>query len=129
MGREEEGPRSFARFIEDVADGDAHAQLSEELFELAGKLQSEALSRDAKIKGSLSLMLKLEAQPNGMVTIAYDIKRKDPAKRTSQGVCWLTGGGNLTHKNPRQEELPHMREVKPGREAAREIAQASAKEV
>lgn len=120
MTTNQEGPRSFARFIESLADGAANSQLSEELFELARKLQNEAQMRDVAVKGELTLKIKLSADPMGMVGVLYDVKRKDPTRPTRVGVMWLTKGGNLSAQNPRQPELPNIRQVK-AREEVREV--------
>lgn len=116
----DEGPRSFARFIESLADGAACSELSEELFGLSNKLQDESLARNTPVKGELTLKIKLAADPRGMVAIHYDVKRKDPVRPTSAGVMWLTKGGNLTAQNPKQLELGALRQVKQ-REDVREV--------
>jgi hypothetical protein len=104
-----EGPRSFARFIEALGQGDAHRQISDELFALGNSLQDESLARDVKVKGELTIKLKFVAHPNGMVATDYEVKRKDPTKSTTPGVMWLTKGGNLSSENVRQPELPGIR--------------------
>lgn len=130
MAPKDEGPRAFARFIEALADGDAHDQLSNELHELGQRLLDESLKRDVAVTGELTLKLKLKADPKGMVGIAYDIKRKDPARRTSAAVMWLTGGGNLSPTNPKQPDLPGLREVPPAQAETRDVGgKAAMKEV
>lgn len=122
----DEGPRSAARFIEQAADGSLHAHLSAELFALTSRLQEEATNRDADVSGEISLKLRLKAQPNGMVHLGYEVTRKDPRPKTRTGVMWLTDGGNLSPSNPRQAELPHIREVITGGGGApaRDVGQA-----
>jgi hypothetical protein len=107
----EEGPRSFARFVEVAADGAVHAEVSGELHSLITKLQEESTTRDAVVNGELTLKLSFKAQPNGVVHLGYEIKRKDPKRKTTTGIMWITPGGNLSTSNPRQTDLPGIREV------------------
>jgi hypothetical protein len=123
-GDRDEGPRSFARFVEQAADGAVHAEVSAELHQLVTKLQDESLTRDAVVSGELSLKLSFKAQPNGVVHLGYEIKRKDPKRKTTTGIMWITPGGNLSVTNPRQTELPILREVAGGARDARDVGQA-----
>ena len=126
---EDEGDRSFSRFLALLADGEAEAVLSNELRELAVACR-EAAQRTGKGIGVLTLKLGLSADAGGSVTIAYVTDVKKPKRLTSKGTFWQTEGGNLTPENPRQQKLPlrdvgglratiEMRET-PGAAAARE---------
>jgi hypothetical protein len=115
MSKVEEGPRSFLHFLEDLGQGDAARELSEELFELGGRLAHESSAREAKVKGELTLKITFSVEKNGLVTTNYEIKRKDPKRSTTPGVSWLTAGGNFADRDPRQAELPGLREVPGGR--------------
>jgi hypothetical protein len=112
----DEGPRSFARILEGINDGEAHRDLSDELFELVKKLQSEALSRDAEVKGELTFKLALKAGPHGRVQTTYEVKSKAPPRKTSAGIMFMTKAGNLSIENERQAVLPGIRAVGPARE-------------
>lgn len=117
----EEGPRSFARFIERVGNGVAHSELSTELHELTSTLQDEAVNRSAKAKGSIVLKLDFEVMPNGICHIRHDITKKTPKPTRHEAVAWLTPkGANVVFKDPRQTELP-LREVGGRTEPAREV--------
>lgn len=121
----EEGPRSFARFIEQVADGVVHSELSTELHKLTSTLQDEAVNRHAKAKGSLTLKMSFEVMPNGVVTIRYDLDTKTPKPARNEGVAWLTPkGGNVVFENPKQTKLP-LREVGGTPEPARDVPAAA----
>ena len=102
----EEGPRSFARFLEQVADGQAQLDLSDELYRLCLRLREEALAQTSAVTGELDLKLTIRVEPTGIVAIAYGIKRKEPAPKRPGSIMWLTEGGNLTPQNPRQQTLP-----------------------
>lgn len=110
--KKEEGPRSFAHFMAVLAGGKASVQVSEDLHVLLKALQDESLTRDANVKGSLTLILKFEAAPNGVVGIGFDVKTKLPPKRTATGHMFFTEDGNLSVQDERQPELPGLREVK-----------------
>lgn len=116
-GAKTEGPRSAMRFLENIADGRLAAQLSAKLFRLGAKLVEESLARDAKVKGELTLRLKFEAKPDGVTSVDYELKVKEPAEKTAQGTTWLTTDGNFVFENPRQPQLPGLREVSRPREA------------
>jgi hypothetical protein len=127
--RELEGPRSFTAFINALADGEAEGELSFQLHELAKRMQQEAKARGDKVSGSLSLNIKMVVDTSGHAIVGYDVSTKQPKRKTSGAVFWLTEGGNLSADNPRQAKLP-LREVKGGREPARDITEPkSAREV
>lgn len=111
-----EGPRSFARFLEGLGDGDAVNELSEQLFELTGKLQDEALARGDKVAGMLTFKLAISADPRGNVGMVYDVEIKKPKPKRVPAIGWLTKGGNVTFEHPKQIKLP-LREVSAGAES------------
>lgn len=130
---DEEGPRSFIHFLDELGGGDAARELSEELHELGRKMLAETLTRERKCTGELTLKIKLKAEKNGLVGTTYEIKRKDPSRSTTPGVAWLTASGNLSSENPRQADLPGLRELPGGRATPRDVddnrAQRAPKEV
>ena len=105
----EEGPRSFAVFLRKLAAGEAESALSYEMHELGKKLKDEAEARSEKVKGSLTLTINFEAEPeDGLVMATYDVKTKAPKPKRAKGYFWLTKGGNLASEQPKtkQGELP-----------------------
>lgn len=106
-----EGPRSFARFIEALGEGDVHSELSEELFELGRQLLAQSRARNASIKGTLTLKLKFVASAKGVVDIEHAIETKVPRPKSAGSTMWLTKAGNLSPENTRQQTLPGIREV------------------
>lgn len=114
---EDEGSRSFARFIEQLADGRACNDLSYELHRLMVLLREDAgTAQDGASKGDLGVTIHFKVEATGVVGISYSIKAKEPQARRPNSVFWLTRGGNLTAENPRQQELPNIREVTSKRE-------------
>lgn len=64
MPETEEGARSFVRFFEDLANGQAQMDASEALHELVNELHDEALRTANGVTGDFTLKLKI---PNGCV--------------------------------------------------------------
>lgn len=119
--KKEEGPRSFAVFMAQLAEGRAAAHVSDELHALVQAGAAEALAREANVKGELTLKLKLDFARNGVVGITYDVKVKAPPKRTASGHMFVTDGGNLSPQDERQPELPNLREVPKAPDDLREV--------
>ena len=103
---EQTGPRSFAVFVHDLADGDANRELSEELHELIQGLAKDAYARNAKSKGKLITKFDVSVDPRGVVTIGWDVETREPKPPRTGGVMWLDGKGHLTAQNPKQQKLP-----------------------
>lgn len=106
----EEGPRSFARFVEAVADGELASELSEELFELVRYLEGEATARQSTSSGLLTLKLKITVDDRGYARVTHDVATKRPKTRRTEALMYVTKGGNLVRENPRQQSLP-LRDV------------------
>jgi hypothetical protein len=119
----EEGPRSFVNFLTTIADGEAERELSYQLHELARRMQEEAHTRGDKVSGSLSLNIKMVVDNLGHAIVGYDVSTKQPKRKTSGAVFWLTAGGNLTPDNPKQQKL-NLRHVDGGRAPARDITES-----
>lgn len=98
----EEGPRSFGVFLRKLAAGEAESALSYELHQLGIKLKDEAQTRGELVKGSLTLTLNFEAEPEDqLVKVAYEVKTKAPKPKRARGYFWLTQGGNLSSQQPK----------------------------
>jgi hypothetical protein len=102
----EEGPRSFARFLEQACDGDICSQASEALHELLKKLEADSSASSGVAKGKLTLTVSFGVDPRGQVAIGYDITTKEPKPARAGGIAWLTKGANCTFENPKQQKLP-----------------------
>lgn len=107
----DEGPRAAARFIEAIADGQCHSDLSDKINELGRALALETKTRNAASSGELALKLHFKLEPNGVTTVGYDITTKMPKPRNGTSIFWVTKGGNFVTENPRQPQLPGIREV------------------
>jgi hypothetical protein len=122
-GEQEEGPRSFSRFLETLAYGKAQNQASQALFALGALLRDQALERHADVTGELVLKLKFKASGNGgPVEISYSIATKEPAPLTPKTVAWLSESGNFVREDPRQLKLGAIREV-PALPSAKDVGE------
>ena len=112
MAEVEEGARSFSRFVDLIADGDAGRDISTELHTLLKVMSDQTSRTDTTAKGKLVVTFALAMEPGGMTGVAYDVKITEPKLKRATGVLWLTKGSNLVAENPRQAKLP-LREVRP----------------
>lgn len=106
----DEGPRSFARFIEGIGEGDLVREASDMLHELTAKIHDEALARQDKVGGQFKLTIKIVCDPRGNVGLAYDVDITKPKPKRVPGIGWMTKGSNVTFVHPRQLTMP-LREV------------------
>lgn len=113
-------PRAFAEFLLKVADGDAHEQLSQDLFELSKVIVAQSRAQVKAVKGSLTLKINLVGDGN-VLDVSYEIDRKEPKPRRPTSVFWVDKFGNFAEHDPKQTELG-FREVGRTR-AAREAAE------
>lgn len=125
----EEGPRSFAKFIHDLADGECESETSYELHELMKRCQEEAAARGVKVKGSLTFKINFNVEQSAkqsIVQIGYEVTAKAPKRRTSPATFWLTKNGNLTAHNPAQQKLALREVTGPDQREARDVGEAPA---
>lgn len=108
--KKEEGARSFAHFIANVADGEFHEELSDELHDLVQECERDASRRESTSTGELTLKLKIKVDHRGVASIVHDLTVKHPKTKRSPATMWVTPGGNLTPENPKQQSLP-LRDV------------------
>lgn len=126
---DEEGARSFSRTIAVIADGQLNGDASEELHKLIRDLKAESALRHAPVKGTITLEMTFNVEPHGYVEVTPKIKTKMAERRRPKGVMWITPGGNLSEKNPRQQDLPlqdvggrgEARDVVVGRREVKEV--------
>lgn len=110
---EKEGPRSFGVFLNELNSGSALIELTEEMHKMLQRLHVVAGLRGTKgkAKGVLTLKLPIEVHANGTARVKYEVEAKAPKPDRDEDSFWLTRASNLTRKNPKQQELPHIRDV------------------
>lgn len=125
----DEGPRSFARFIEQVDDGQAVADISAEMHKLCLKL-SKICENQQKAKAKMTLGITFEMLQNGDVNVDYDVKLSEPKQVRNSSRMYVTKGGNLTVVPQKQMSLGFPREVpKPNQETKDIDAERTAHDV
>ena len=116
----EEGPRSFLKFLNEIANGEVESEGSYLLHTLGQRLQEEAAVRNGKVKGKLTLTITFTTDETGTTSVFYDIDKKEPKRKTTPALFWLTKHGNMSVTNPRQLGLA-LREVPPLDRGRREV--------
>lgn len=100
------GPRNFGVFLSQIEDGVLQADLSEELQRANLELAKHA-ENHGKATGTITLVLALKHDRNGVVDVGAEIKSKMPKSSRARSVFWADPiTGNLSNKNPKQESLP-----------------------
>jgi hypothetical protein len=118
-----DGARSFSSVLMQIADGDAHEQLSQDLQALVRVIQVRAKEQAKNVTGTLTFKLKITGDPNSTLDLGYEIKHEEPKPRRPRTIFWADKNGNVTATNPRQYELPmgaklrDVKELAPTREA------------
>jgi hypothetical protein len=120
----EEGPRSFAVFIQEISNGEIEAEAAVEQQKLLAALEDEASQRGAKVKGTLTLTITYEVDNKGNCSVSHAVEKKLPKKLRGGGVCWITKGSNYSLEPPKKKQ--GIREVtstleEPAARAARSV--------
>ena len=115
---DKEGARSFARFIEQVDDGQAVIEISADMHKLLVELKEVAERSGNDAKGAIAVQFAFNVAANGVVDIVYNTATKGPKRKFARSTFFLTAGANLSTENPRQQKLPGLRDVPSPREYA-----------
>lgn len=109
------GPRKpFAAFVQEQRNGGLHGELSDALAELVTAVQEHGKA------GSLTLTIKVTPNKDGSTVTVFDkTKLALPEGERGAAIYFIDGNGNLTRRNPWQQELP-LKEV--GREPVKDAA-------
>lgn len=101
--------QAFLRLLADLRDGDAIEEARRAIAEV-----EEAVADTGK-KGTVTVTLEIEPVKGGlssMVTVTDTISAKKPVRDREKTVLFRTGAGQFSRYDPRQPELPAMRDVK-----------------
>jgi hypothetical protein len=111
--------KPFAAFVQEQRSGGLHGELSDALVELVAAVQEHGKA------GTLALTIKVAPNKDGStVTVTDKMKLSLPEGERGAAIYFIDGHGNLSRRNPWQQELP-LKEVT--REPVREdAAEASA---
>lgn len=118
---DETGPRAFSVILQQIADGDAHSEVSAELQRLLKTMSARAKDQNKSLNGELTLKLKIAVDERGVLAIGYDVKTKEPSPKRAASTFWIDKAGNASVTNPRQIELG-LRDVSDKKAETRDIA-------
>ncbi len=120
-GPRNEGPRAFARMLEETADGELHSDVSAASWKLLTALFEMARETNQPASGSITLKLDFTVDAKRNVEISGGVTAKAPSAPKRLANYWLTQGGNVVFEPPERQRGP-VREVKRNADAPREAA-------
>ena len=92
--------RPFIDTLRDIEAGGLLDELSETQHSLIDAIRLTGKG------GELTIKLAYKPDGNGQMTIKADVKTKEPALSRGTSLFFLTPEGNLTRRDPRQQDLP-----------------------
>ena len=92
--------RPFIDTLRDIEAGGLLDELSEAQHSLIDAIRLTGKG------GELTIKLTYKPDGNGQMTIKADVKAKEPALSRGTSLFFLTPEGNLTRRDPRQQDLP-----------------------
>ena len=92
--------RPFIDTLRDIEAGGLLDELSETQHSLIDAIRLTGKG------GELTIKLAYKPDGNGQITIKADVKAKEPALSRGTSLFFLTPEGNLTRRDPRQQDLP-----------------------
>lgn len=100
------GARPFSDTLRQIRFGELQDELTEQLNAL-----TTACTKSGRA-GELVLKIKLKPGKGGQVEVLDDLNVKMPKPERGTSIFFATPEGNLQREDPRQMELPELREVK-----------------
>lgn len=92
--------RPFIDTLRDIEAGGLLDELSEAQFQLIDAIRLSGKS------GKLVIELNYKPDGRGQMTIKADVKVKEPELSRGTSLFFLTPEGNLSRRDPRQQDLP-----------------------
>ena len=105
------GIHDFAFLLNDLNEGKLRDEASKSLTDMLAFLRDYAVDTRGKAKGKLLLRLNVSVEQNGLVTLDGEVETKQPKPLRGQDNYYLTKRAGLSRSNPRQQELPGVREA------------------
>lgn len=116
-----EGPRSFARMIEEVSDGELQSDAANATHKLLQSLYEMARETNTVASGKLTMTLDFTVDAKRNVEIVGNVAVKSPSAPKRTANYWLTQGANVSFDPPERQRGP-VREVAGNNNAPREVA-------
>lgn len=112
--------RDFAVLLSQLSGGELRDEVNEKVLSTMATLFEHAKLTNRKAKGSVSLKVEFEVEPNGLATILGDVDTKVPKPLRSTDHFYTDEGGGFCRNNPRQMNLP-IRDVAQSDKPVREV--------
>ena len=109
--------RPFIDTLRDIEAGGLLDELSETQHSLIDAIRLTGKG------GELTIKLAYKPDGNGQMTIKADVKAKEPALSRGTSLFFLTPEGNLTRRDPRQQDLPLRTVTDDKPEVLRQVSQ------
>ena len=97
---------SYGDLIAELNRGAFADELDQELSDDLERLRATAIATSGKVKGELTVKLKIQVTSAGLITIDPDVKSNLPKPIREQDSFHLTKSGALSRKNEKQQGLP-----------------------
>lgn len=91
--------------IRDIRFGELLDEFSDELNTVVTAVESTGKP------GSITLTLKFKPSSSGAIEVTDDVKTKIPMLAKGSSLFFATPEGNLVRDNPRQKQLPGLKQV------------------
>lgn len=97
--------RLFTDVLRDMRFGETLDELSDEFNKLVNSVENTGRA------GEMTLQIKLKPSTAGAIEVTDLIKVKLPAPLKGSSLFFATPEGNLVRNDPRQKEIPGLKEV------------------
>lgn len=110
------GIRLFSDVLRDMRFGETLDEISTEFNKLVTAVESTGKA------GELTFKVKLKPSSSGAIEVIDDIKSKIPQLAKGTSLFFATPEGNLVRNNPRQDDLPGLKEVPVANQKVKEVS-------
>lgn len=108
--------RPFTDVLRDMRFGETLDELTAEFNQLVAAVDNTGKA------GSITLTIKLKPSTAGAIEVTDDIKAKVPQLSKGSSLFFPTVEGNLVRNDPRQSEIPGLKEVTANTKPMKEVA-------
>lgn len=110
------GVRLFTDVLRDMRFGETLDELSDEFNKLVQAVE------DTGRPGEIILSIKLKPSTAGAIEVTDLIKTKLPPPQKGTSLFFATPEGNLVRNDPRQSEIPGLKQVESDRKEVKEVS-------
>ncbi|MDB5988887.1 MAG: hypothetical protein JWQ10_290 [Herbaspirillum sp.] len=110
------GIRPFTDVLRDMRFGETLDELGEEFNKLVQAVENTGRA------GEMTLQIKLKPSTAGAIELTDLVKVKLPAPQKGTSLFFATPEGNLVRNDPRQKEIPGLKEVESNSKPLKDVA-------